>query len=56
MHREVVNLEAEQGKRIFIRITDAGTGGWGHINYDDFLFHDKAPVFAAGADHRQPPV
>jgi putative membrane-bound dehydrogenase-like protein len=46
MHREVVNLEAEQGKRIFIRITDAGTGGWGHINYDDFLFHDKAPVFA----------
>ena len=51
MHREVVDLEKVKGKRIFIRIVDQSTGGWGHINYDDFLFHDTKPSFAPVASH-----
>src|SRR5262249_59683404 len=31
---------------IFIRIIDHESGGWGHINFDDFEFYDKRPVFA----------
>jgi putative membrane-bound dehydrogenase-like protein len=44
MRREVVDLQAFKGKRIFIRLVDEGTGGWGHLNFDDFVFHDKAPT------------
>jgi putative membrane-bound dehydrogenase-like protein len=47
MHRVVVDLAAQKGKRIFIRIVDQSKGGWGHINYDDFVFHDQSPTFAA---------
>ena len=28
---------------IFIRITDQASGGWGHINFDDFRFHSTRP-------------
>ena len=44
MHRTAVKLDGVMGKRIFIRIVDAGTGGWGHVNFDEFLFHEKEPV------------
>ncbi len=44
MRREVVDLQADKGKRIFVRVVDEGTSGWGHVNFDDFVFHDKAPV------------
>jgi putative membrane-bound dehydrogenase-like protein len=47
MRRVAVDLTRELGKHIFIRIIDQGTGGWGHINYDDFVFHDQAPTVAA---------
>lgn len=43
MRREVLDLRAFSGKQIFIRIVDAFTGGWGHVNYDDFVFHAKEP-------------
>jgi len=43
MRRESVDLTAMQGKRIFIRIVDEYRSGWGHINFDDFVFHAKAP-------------
>jgi putative membrane-bound dehydrogenase-like protein len=50
MKRVAVNLESVAGKRIFIRIVDQFKGGWGHVNFDDFLFHDAKPSFAsAGA-------
>ena len=42
--REVVDLHADMGKRVFVRLVDEGTSGWGHVNFDDFVFHDKAPV------------
>ena len=44
LQRVAVKLEAAKGMRIFIRIVDQGTGGWGHVNFDDFLFHDQQPV------------
>ena len=43
MHREVLDLRPFAGKRIFIRIVDEGVGGWGHVNFDDFVFHEKEP-------------
>jgi len=46
MHREAVDLRPYAGKRIFIRLVDNGTSGWGHVNFDDFVFHDKQPTFA----------
>ncbi|MBE7493972.1 MAG: DUF1080 domain-containing protein [Verrucomicrobiaceae bacterium] len=47
MARVAVNLEKHIGKKIFIRITDSSRGGWGHINFDDFVFHAEKPSFAA---------
>ncbi|MCF7784516.1 MAG: DUF1080 domain-containing protein [Prosthecobacter sp.] len=49
MKRVAVNLESVAGKRIFIRIVDQSKSGWGHVNFDDFVFHDQKPVFAAAA-------
>jgi putative membrane-bound dehydrogenase-like protein len=39
----VVDLEQQMGKRIYIRLVDRQSGGWGHVNYDEFLFHDEKP-------------
>lgn len=47
MARVAVNLEKHVGKKIFIRITDSSRGGWGHVNFDDFVFHAEKPSFAA---------
>lgn len=41
----VVNLASIQGKQIFIRIIDEEDGGWGHVNFDDFRFHERRPRF-----------
>ncbi|WP_437185400.1 PVC-type heme-binding CxxCH protein [Planctomicrobium sp. SH668] len=41
----VFHLNQQQGKKIFIRVVDGETGGWGHVNFDDFRFHDKRPKF-----------
>ncbi len=46
MKRVAVNLESVVGKKIFIRITDSSHTGWGHVNYDDFVFHEQKPSFA----------
>lgn len=44
MRRVVIDLRKHQGKKIALRIIDKVSGGWGHINYDDFRFHQKPPV------------
>ncbi len=46
MRTVVVDLKAVQGKKIFIRIIDEHSGGWGHINFDDFVFYDQKPTVA----------
>jgi putative membrane-bound dehydrogenase-like protein len=43
LRRVVVDLDAHQGKDIYIRLVDHQSGHWGHINFDDFRFHDTKP-------------
>ncbi|HXD85730.1 MAG TPA: PVC-type heme-binding CxxCH protein, partial [Urbifossiella sp.] len=43
MSRVVADLGPHQGKDIFIRVVDAHTGHWGHVNFDDFRFHSTKP-------------
>jgi len=45
MHHVTVDLADLVGKEIFIRVIDASSGGWGHINFDEFLFYETKPVF-----------
>jgi putative membrane-bound dehydrogenase-like protein len=42
----VVDLGQVQGKEIFIRLVDEESGGWGHLNFDDFRFYKERPRFA----------
>jgi putative membrane-bound dehydrogenase-like protein len=41
----VVDLEKQLGKDMYIRIIDEQTGHWGHLNFDEFLFHAERPKF-----------
>ncbi len=45
MARSVVDLSKVQGREIFIRVVDQKKGGWGHVNFDDFVFHAERPNF-----------
>ncbi len=47
MVRRVVDLRPHQGKRIQVRLVDESMEGWGHLNFDDFVFHDTVPDFDA---------
>lgn len=49
MRRVAVDLHKEVGKKIFIRLVDDSSGGWGHINFDDFRLHDSKPLASAEA-------
>ncbi|HEV7221966.1 MAG TPA: PVC-type heme-binding CxxCH protein, partial [Pirellulales bacterium] len=40
-----IDLTPHLGKRIFIRLVDRNSGGWGHLNFDDFRFHKTKPEF-----------
>ena len=44
MRRVSVDLSQYIGKKIAIRVVDEVKGGWGHINYDDFRFHQNPPA------------
>ena len=41
----VVDLQAQSGKEIFIRIVDDSAEGWGHVNFDDFRLYAERPAF-----------
>ena len=43
LERVVVDLSSHLGKDIVIRLVDASSDGWGHINFDDFRLHDQKP-------------
>ncbi|HVX12459.1 MAG TPA: LamG-like jellyroll fold domain-containing protein, partial [Pirellulales bacterium] len=38
-----IDLREHQGMEIFIRLVDRHSGPWGHINFDDFRFHEAEP-------------
>jgi putative membrane-bound dehydrogenase-like protein len=44
MARVAVDLRDVQGKSIVVRVVDENPGGWGHLNFDDFRFHETPPV------------
>jgi len=44
MQRVTWNLTEYAGRQGFIRIVDASSGGWGHINADDFRFIPRLQV------------
>ena len=44
MRRIVVDLRAYVGKEIMVRLVDAHKGGWGHVNFDHFRFHETRPA------------
>ncbi|MCI0535987.1 MAG: hypothetical protein L0Z50_12245, partial [Verrucomicrobiales bacterium] len=41
----VVNLQEHLGKEILVRLIDQQSGHWGHLNFDNFLFHAAKPNF-----------
>jgi putative membrane-bound dehydrogenase-like protein len=41
----IVDLSRYVGKKIYIRLVDQHSGGWGHINFDDFRLHAQRPRF-----------
>ena len=41
----IVDLSDHQGEEIFIRVVDDASGGWGHVNFDHFVFHAAKPEF-----------
>jgi putative membrane-bound dehydrogenase-like protein len=47
MHRVVADLSAVRGQMIIVRLVDQNRGHWGHINFDDFKFHDSKPNIPA---------
>jgi len=44
LERVVVDLSQHVGRDIMIRLVDGESGGWGHINFDDFRLHDAQPA------------
>ncbi len=54
MQRVVADLGSERGALVEIRLVDEESGGWGHINFDDFRLHAERPSFTP--DPRVPPI
>ncbi|MFO0960668.1 MAG: PVC-type heme-binding CxxCH protein [Isosphaeraceae bacterium] len=52
----LVDLTALVGKAIRIRLVDRQSGGWGHINFDDFRFHPSKPQIPARPAPLRPDV
>lgn len=44
LQRVVVDL-GEEPRTIRVKLVDAETGGWGHLNFDDLRFHAEEPRF-----------
>ncbi len=40
-----VDLQAQIGKEIFVRVVDQQEGHWAHINFDDFKLYPEKPAF-----------
>lgn len=46
MRHMFVDLSPFLGAKIQVRLVDEAVTGWGHLNFDDFVFHDSAPLMA----------
>jgi putative membrane-bound dehydrogenase-like protein len=54
MHLVIADLRPQMGKRIFIRLVDSSSAGWGHINFDHFRFHEQKPEISGIAVEAPP--
>lgn len=52
----LVDLTPVVGKSIKIRLVDRQSGGWGHVNYDDFRFHATRPEIPVRSTPLRPDV
>jgi len=43
MQPVVVDLKGELGRTMRVRVVDGSSGGWGHVNFDDFRVHTDRP-------------
>jgi putative membrane-bound dehydrogenase-like protein len=50
LRRAIVDLQLYLGKEIFIRVVDDSKDPWGHVNFDDFVFHASKPQFTNAID------
>lgn len=46
MRRVTADLRELKGQQIAVRLVDESRGGWGHLNFDDFRFHETPPTSA----------
>ncbi|MFT7677134.1 MAG: putative membrane-bound dehydrogenase-like protein [Planctomycetota bacterium] len=44
----VLDLRQHRGKHVRVKLVDEVAGSWGHLNFDDFLFHQSRPGVASG--------
>ncbi len=44
MRRVVADMREFPGSTLAVRLVDESAGGWGHLNFDDFRFHEKPPA------------
>ncbi|MCC9603588.1 DUF1080 domain-containing protein [Stieleria sp. JC731] len=44
MRRVVADLNDYQGQTLAVKVIDESSGGWGHINFDDFRLHQTPPA------------
>ncbi|WP_254053661.1 PVC-type heme-binding CxxCH protein [Singulisphaera sp. GP187] len=44
LKRVVVDLTPYRGQELVVRLVDKQSGGWGHLNFDDFRLHATRPV------------
>jgi putative membrane-bound dehydrogenase-like protein len=49
-----VDLRPHVGREVFIRLVDAASGGWGHVNFDDFRLHAAQPELPAAPGESSP--
>lgn len=56
MQPVVVDLNRILNTKIFIRIVDEHTGGWGHVNFDDFRLYKQRPKFKEQVLSPQPVI
>ena len=48
LRREVIDFSSSVGRKVFVRLIDQATEGrYGYVDFDDFVFHDRKPDFAA---------
>ena len=45
-----VDVRREMDSEIYVRLVDDASGGWGHINFDDFRLYARKPANVDSAD------